>query len=160
MRYILMIAVLVIDQLSKYLIAASPMQYAHMELIPGFFYLTYAKNTGVAWSMFSGGQATAALCIVAAVAFIGLSYLMERAHKSGNKLQTVVFALMASGALGNLIDRLMLGYVRDFLDFIIFGYDFPIFNIADSALCIGVGLMIIEMILEERKEKADGKTQI
>ncbi len=160
MRYLILIAVLVLDQLTKSFVAASPAQFTHMEIIPGLFYLTYAKNTGVAWSMFSGGQATAALCVVAGAASIVLLYLMEKAYRNHQKLQTIVFALMASGALGNLIDRLMLGYVRDFLDFYIFGYDFPIFNIADSALCIGVGLMIIEMILEERKEKADGNSGV
>ena len=153
MRYLLILLILVIDQFSKYTVALNPALYAHREVIRNFFYLTYAKNTGVAWSLFAGGQATAALCLISAAASVILFALMERACREGKKLQVVVFALMFAGAVGNLIDRLWLGYVRDFLDFYIFGYNFPIFNIADCALCIGVGLMILEMILEERKEK-------
>ncbi len=156
MRYLIIAAVLLLDQLSKYFVMNSPAAFAHREIIPGFFYLTYAKNTGVAWSLFSGGQATAALCVVAGAASVGLLYLMEKSHRQKKTLQTVVFALMAAGAAGNLADRLIFGYVRDFLDFYIFGYDFPIFNIADSALCVGVGLMLVEMILEEREERQNG----
>ena len=134
--------VIVLDLVSKYIIE-SQTALQNVEIIPGFFSLTFAKNTGMAWSLLSGKQAF--LSIVSAAAI----YCVLK--KDCSKLMKIALALMIGGAAGNLFDRLFLGYVRDFLDFIIFGYDFPIFNIADSALTIGVILLFIVSMKEEKK---------
>lgn len=141
--------VIVIDQVSKYLVVSNEALH-NMTIIEGFFHITYLENTGAAWSMMS--NSTTILTIISLVASIAMiAYLFIN---KPDKLTSWALALMIGGALGNFIDRLLLGYVRDFLDFYIFGYDFPVFNIADTSLCIGVGLLILATILGE-KENAD-----
>lgn len=116
-----------------------------LTVIPGFFTLTYVENTGAAWSMLEGQRLFfIVLSIAAAIAMI-YYYVKE------DKLISILaLALLISGNFGNLYDRLMYGYVRDMLSFNIFGYAFPVFNLADSYLTIGVILIIIDMFLEER----------
>lgn len=140
--------VILLDQVSKYIIASNS-TLQNVEIIKGFFYLTYAKNTGMAWSLLSGKQAF--LSVVSAIAIGVMVYYVVT--KNLDKLTRISLALMIGGAAGNLIDRMFYAYVRDFLDFIIFGYDFPIFNIADSALTIGVVLLFIATMKEDKKEK-------
>lgn len=142
---ILLITVfLILDQISKYIVAGNA-ALQNVQIIPHFFYITYAENTGMAWSLFSGQQAF--FCLAAAVAIgVMIWYLI---YKNPNRLSQAALALMICGAAGNLIDRLLLGYVRDFLHFYIFSYDFPIFNVADSCLTIGVILLILASFKEE-----------
>lgn len=140
--------VIILDQISKYIVASN-LSLQHVEVIPNFFYLTYAKNTGMAWSLLSGKQAF--LSVISAIAIGVMIYYLVA--KDTDKVTKVALALMIGGAAGNLIDRLFYTYVRDFLDFYIFGYDFPIFNVADSALTIGVILLFIATLKEDRKTK-------
>lgn len=146
----IIILVLIVDQATKMWIQSSPAVLAGTELIPGFMYLNYVKNTGAAWSMLSGQQVLLSLIAVVEIGVL-LWFLVKVRGKK--RLTEAALALMIGGALGNLWDRLYLGYVRDFIDTYPFGYDFPVFNIADAALCIGVGLLMIEMVREDRKEK-------
>ncbi len=140
--------VFVIDLITKYIIQNHVTLY-NVEIIKGFFSLTYAENTGMAWSLLSGKQAF--LSIVSAIAIGVMIYYVV--SKNTDRFTKVALALMIGGAAGNLFDRLCLGYVRDFLDFIILGYDFPIFNVADSALTIGVILLIIASFMEDKGKK-------
>lgn len=146
--YLIAVIVLIVDQGSKFFIDAHP-AFWNRVLIPGFFHLTYVKNTGMAWSLLSGQQGF--LCLVAAIA-IGLMlwYLITR--EPGRWVSSAL-GLMIGGAAGNMLDRLLLGSVRDFLDFYIFGYDFPIFNLADTALTIGVIMLMIAALKDEEKGK-------
>ncbi len=145
MIWIVIFAVIAADLISKYMIASSGI--TDLVLIPGFFHITYMENTGMAWSLLSGQ--TGLLALISAVAIgVMLRYLLV---SKPDKLTSFALALMIGGAAGNLFDRLFLGYVRDFLNFYIFGYDFPVFNIADSALCIGVFLLVIASFMEDRK---------
>jgi signal peptidase II len=145
MIWIVICAVIAADLISKHMIAASGI--TDIVLIPGFFHFTYAENTGMAWSLLSGQ--TGLLALISAVAIgVMLRYLLVN---KPDKLTSFALALMIGGAAGNLYDRLFLGYVRDFLNFYIFGYDFPVFNIADAALCIGVFLLVIASFTEDRK---------
>ena len=85
--------------------------------------------------------------LISIVFLIGMLYFYRSTdHK--DKLTRIGVVLMMAGTLGNFIDRLVFQYVRDFLDFIIFGYDFPVFNVADISLCVGVGLIVLSMVLE------------
>lgn len=119
------------------------------KIINKFFYLTLCYNTGGAWSMLSGNVP---LLIIFSIIALGL--VIFTMIKSKSKFYIYSSALFISGLIGNLFDRIVYGKVIDFLDFILFGYDFPVFNIADCFICIGVGLMLLAIIKEE---KDDGK---
>ncbi len=151
MYYLIMIVVFILDQASKYYIQYTPSLHGQIELIPHFLYITYVKNTGVAWSMLSGKRIF--LIIIGVIETAVLIYFFLKMKKEKKKVYCIALALMIAGAIGNLYDRCLLGYVRDFIDTYPFGYNFPVFNIADSALCIGVGILLIVMLIEERNEK-------
>lgn len=153
--YLILIAGLtILDQLTKAMISSNPSAFANVEVIPGFFHITYVKNAGAAWSMLSGQRVL--LSLISAAAVIGMLWVLQRTVAKKQKLNSLALSLMIAGALGNLIDRLMLGSVRDFLNFYIFGYDFPVFNVADICLTIGVGLLILATILEPDSPKTEG----
>lgn len=139
--------VLLLDQISKYMIEAVMDLGESIQVIPGFFQLLYVRNTGAAWSLFAGSSMLF-FYIITAVAVIIL-FLFYRSCETKDYWSKASLALMMAGALGNLIDRLCFQYVRDFLSFDIFGYHFPVFNIADCALCIGVFMIAGKILLEE-----------
>ena len=151
MEWAIMITVLVLDQLSKYWIEANRALYAHTEIIRNFFYIDYVKNTGAAWSIFSGKVPF--LTAVSVIEMIVIAVILVRMHRKHETVYCVALSLMLGGAAGNLIDRVMLGYVRDFLHFYPLGYSFPVFNIADCGITIGMFIVILLMFLEDRKEK-------
>ncbi len=124
------------------------------DAIPGFFKFFYTQNTGAAWSMFSGS--TIAL-IVVSVLIIILIFVYGIFSKSKNPLFYVSLGLIVGGAFGNLIDRIFLGYVRDFikLEFM----DFPIFNTADCFLTVGVVCLVVFYLVELIKERKAKKNQ-
>jgi signal peptidase II len=142
--FVLAISVFVADQLTKMWIAARwPLDtYPPLgdEVIPGFFYLVHVGNTGAAWSLFADKSLW-----LAALAIITLSaiFIFRRHLELGRPLVQVSFGLLCGGIVGNLVDRLMHGHVIDFLLFIFWGWEFPVFNVADTAICIGVGLYLI-----------------
>lgn len=137
-----------LDQWSKWLVAGKLALYESITVIPRFFYITYAKNTGAAFSILEGKMEFFYLITLVALGFMIFYF---RKVSSKHVLMRAVFVLLIAGTLGNFIDRLVLHYVRDFFHFIIFGYDFAIFNVADIALSCGVALMILDALLEERK---------
>lgn len=134
------------DQFTKHLVSSSMQLGQSQEIINNIFYFTYAHNTGVAWGMLAGHLW---LFIIVALVSAVLMIIFFKRTKKEEILTRFGLVLTFAGMIGNLIDRMVLGYVRDFIDVIIFNYNFPIFNIADMAVVIGVALIIIEIIFEE-----------
>lgn len=151
LKYILvLIAILAIDQISKFAITSNMDLMQSIKIIPGFFNITYLQNTGAAWSMFEGRMIF--FYIITIVALCVMVYFY-RSTEHQDALSKFGIISMIAGTLGNFIDRLAFQYVRDFLDFNIFGYEFPVFNVADMALCIGVALVFLSVILENKGGK-------
>ena len=150
--YLLAIVVLVsIDQFSKYLITQNLFDgVKEIKLIDNFFYITNVKNYGAGFSILQNQRIF--LIIVTIIAIIFVAYLLVKS-KNSESLNRVCYILIIGGAIGNLIDRITLGYVVDFLDFYIFGYDFPVFNLADCFLTVGCFLLIISILLETKRVK-------
>lgn len=143
--YIIAVLVLIIDQVSKSLVEIFLNLHENFTVIKNFFYITVAHNTGGAWSIFSNHSY---LFIVASVIAILLLIKFMFGFKN-NFRNNLAFGFLFGGIFSNLADRVFLGYVRDFLDFKIFGYDYPIFNIADVAIVVGVILLIVAVIKGE-----------
>jgi signal peptidase II len=140
----LTLAFLVADQVTKQLIVSNMDLYQSIDIL-SFFNLTYVHNPGAAFSFLAdqGGWQRWFFTAIAAIASIVFIVWLAKTPKQ-QVLLSVAFALMLSGAVGNLIDRVLFGYVIDFLDFYGFGYHFPAFNVADSMIFIGAALMIFD----------------
>ena len=142
---------LVIDQLTKFLVVNYMTIGQSISVIDNFLYITSHRNEGAAWGILQGKMT---FFYIVTLAVIGVVILwIRRLDMKKEKLLVIALSLILGGALGNFIDRVMYQHVVDFINTYIFGYDFPIFNIADSALCIGVFLMGIDAILDVRRQK-------
>lgn len=140
----LIIIGIIIDQLTKGLVITYLKNKHSIKIIDNFFSLTYVENTGGAWGMFSGKLW--GFIVVTLIALSILVYLMKFFDLKEHTLFSISLILMVTGTLGNFIDRILKGYVVDFLDFYIFGYNFPVFNFADICLTIGTALLVIDIL--------------
>lgn len=138
-----------VDRITKILVSNFFELDVRNKIINKFFYITNCHNDGAAFSMLSGNIS---FLIFISLLVIIIIYKMIKDRKDISKLMTISFGLLLGGILGNLFDRIIYGYVIDFLDFTIFNYDFAIFNIADA--CILVGALLY--IFFERSGKDEG----
>jgi signal peptidase II len=148
--------VIALDQYTKQLVVHRFTLHESITIIPGFFNLTYVRNRGAAFGILADAQGawrTAFFVLISLVALVALLFLIR---KTGERLALVAYALISGGAVGNLIDRLRFGEVVDFVEWYYRSFHWPAFNVADSAITIGVGLLLIEMLFfQARKEKKE-----
>ena len=148
------VGVIAIDQLTKWLCVFLLKPVGRVTLIPNFLKLTYVENRGAAFGSFTEHRWV--FMVISTVAIVGVTVYLLR-YCEENRLLRCALALIIGGGIGNMIDRLALGYVIDFIDFCgIWSY---VFNGADSAVCIGAGLMILYVILEIVRESKAAKQQ-
>ena len=151
--FIIGIITFIIDQVTKVVISSLIDLEETVVVIKNFFSLTNINNTGAAFSIL---QNRAALLAILGVVCVLLLIKMMRETKA-SKLSNLSYGLLVGGVLGNLSDRIFLGSVRDFLKFNIFGYNFPVFNFADSCIVIGVVLLIILCIKDGGSNENNSK---
>lgn len=148
---------LVVDQITKHQVVGSMELYESIQIL-SFFSITYVHNLGAAFSFLAdqGGWQRWFFTAIAAIASIVFIIWLAKIPKD-KKLLSIAFALLLSGALGNLIDRVLFGYVIDFLDFYIGSYRWPAFNVADSMIFIGAALMIFDSFKNSDKDDSASK---
>ena len=146
-------AVFMIDQTTKAWAIRRLRFDGDWSVIPNFLSLSYAQNSGVAFSMFDeqGDPGRWGLSVVAAVAGILVLYFFWRTPRSDDRILGSL-ALLLAGIAGNVTDRLRLGFVIDFIDVQFGSWHYPTFNVADAAICVGAGLLILDVFLSKRKE--------
>lgn len=132
--------VAVADQVTKILLTGWLLPGDQYWVIAGYFQLVNWRNTGAAWGMFQDSNRV--LAIISAATLVALC-VFRRSLQLDRPSHGITVGLIAGGIVGNLVDRLRVGHVIDFLDFQVAGYHWPAFNIADSAICVGVGLYIL-----------------
>lgn len=159
--FALIILVIVLDQLSKLWVVDNFSMYESLPVVPGFFNLTYLTNTGAAFGILAGHPTwwrQSFFIGVALVALVAIGF-MYRKLRMDSIWYEVSLAFIAGGAIGNLIDRVRLGSVIDFLDVYVGKHHYPAFNVADSAITVGVTIFLVMNIffgdqIEEKKKQA------
>lgn len=132
-----------LDQISKLYIASNLILYKKNPIINNFFNITYVQNKGAAWGILDGNFVFLVLITLIAL-FIIIRFIFKEENLT--KLDILSYGLLLGGITGNFIDRILRGFVIDFLDFYIFGYDFPVFNIADIMIVVSVIIMVISYL--------------
>jgi signal peptidase II len=143
--YALAVLVVVLDQLTKHWVSAG-FDYGEVRAVTGFFNLVLTHNTGAAFSFLASaaGWQRGFFIGIALIAIVVISVLLAR--QSGEKLFCLSLALILGGAMGNVVDRIALGYVVDFLDFHVGGWHWPAFNLADSSITAGAVLLVVDSL--------------
>lgn len=154
---VIIAALLALDLITKYVFDAKLADGSRWVVIPYLFNFKIVHNFGAAWGMLAGKQVFLIVLSIIFLIFFIVFYIKEKRRPW---LFVVAFSLIVAGCLGNLYDRIILGFVRDFIEFA-FWTSFPTFNFADVALCVGVVLFLIYSIIEfaksRKKDKKDGK---
>lgn len=147
--------VVVLDRLTKWIIAQNIMPNDSVDVIPGLFRLTHVQNQGAAFGLFSDSPSEWKVAMLILFSVAALAVVSALLWKNGNAMNTTAIALslVFGGALGNLWDRVASGRVIDFLDFYIGRHHWPAFNIADSAIVVGALLLLSEIFLAPQEEK-------
>lgn len=146
--YLIAFVVIILDQGSKWLVDRHMNIHEQLTVIDNFLFITSHRNAGAAWGILQGQMTF--FYIITVVFTIGIIYYLHKYAKDNIGI-AISLSFILGGAIGNFIDRLFRKEVIDFIDVMIFTYDYPIFNIADSFLVIGVGLFAIITIIEERR---------
>lgn len=145
--------VLAIDQFTKHSVAARLLEGDEVTLISGFLSINYTKNPGIAFGMLNHGEVKWLLVAISVAAVAVVAYYLKRTPPS-NRLLLWSLVLLGAGIAGNLIDRIRMGTVIDFIDVYHKSYHWPVFNVADAAITIGAALMAIELFLAPQASKA------
>jgi signal peptidase II len=140
--------IILLDQLTKALVLHFLPLYSMMEVIPGFFNLVHARNTGAAFSFLAGANSAwrQGLFVGLTIAVVTILLFAYGKLRSDERWTRTAYALIIGGALGNLIDRLRLGEVVDFLDCYFGSYHWPAFNVADSAITAGALMLVVSVL--------------
>lgn len=145
--------VLVLDQATKLYIDSRFALYESVRVIEHFFHITYVRNKGAAFGILADSAIRVPFFItVATLAALGILWYLRHLRED-QRLLHFALSLVFAGAVGNLIDRVRLGEVIDFLDVHWYHYHWPAFNVADSAITVGVGLLLLDLWFEERRKK-------
>ncbi len=137
---LLSVAIIILDQVTKRWVTAEFYLGESLPVIPGLFNLCHVRNTGAAWGMLGGLNG---LLVGLSVVVLLVLIFFRRSFLTDSLVHRLALALMIGGIVGNLLDRVRLQYVVDFLDFHWKIHHFPAFNVADSAICVGVGLYMV-----------------
>jgi signal peptidase II len=154
--YLIALFVILLDQITKWFIVNNMYLGENIAIIDNLLYITSHRNRGAAWGILQGQMWL--FYVITVIVIIGIIYYLYKEAK-GKWLLGVSLGLMLGGAIGNFIDRVIRKEVVDFIHTFIFNYNFPVFNIADSALVIGVIMLMIQILRDERetKEKSNGE---
>lgn len=149
---VLSVLIIALDQITKYWVISKFQLGETLPILFNFFNLTYVQNRGAAFGILATANPAFRVpffIIVPLIALFSIAFVFRRIPDSEVKLSSAL-SLVIAGAIGNLIDRLSLGFVIDFLDFHWkWSYHFPAFNIADSAICIGVGILMLDLLIQD-----------
>ena len=152
-------AVLAPDQLTKYLIETPVRLYSVITVIPGFFNITHVRNRGAAFGILSSTPTIWRSLFFIGITIIALAVIARLIWKTHDRLLLTAFSLIGGGAAGNLIDRVRHGEVVDFIQWYVKSYYWPSFNIADTAISIGVGLLVLDMLLKKPHDVQHDETE-
>jgi signal peptidase II len=153
-------AVFMIDQTTKAWAIRKLRFGGDREIISGFLNFVYAENTGVAFSMLDGNGSTGrwGLATIATIAAVLVLFYFWRTPRTNDRLLGAL-ALLLAGIVGNLTDRIRIGFVVDFIQVHYQDWYYPVFNVADMAICVGAGLLIIDMFFTKKAEKVESKVE-
>lgn len=160
LKYIILFVVsaviLVVDQATKRYIDRTMDLHSSITVVNDFFNITYLRNKGAAFGFLAHSSYRLPFFILVSIVAVAVILAVFFRLRPDQKLTAFSLSLIFSGALGNLVDRVRLGEVIDFLDAHWYGHHWPAFNIADSAICVGVFLLVIDMFVEEKRQKRGG----
>lgn len=154
--FLIALVAFLIDQGTKYLIATQLMIGEQIPVIGNFFLITSSRNRGAAFGILQ--EQRWFFIVITVVVVVGIIWYLQKIRRTGKKMLSIALSLVLGGAVGNFLDRAVSGEVVDFLQLNFGSYTFPIFNIADSCIVIGVILIVLDSLLDIRREKQASST--